>query len=157
VRGFRNLPEGALTWSFIGTWELEDSGGTLTVDGQLHDPQKKLLEQWTGGGALSWDDPAINPTNNFVICGGSFNQSSSTLQLTVSASGGFNRSPASGAGFATLDGIYPLLTLAVDWKTMKIAAGSIDATGTLSNHGVSATLSWPAVTPTNLPGDQDGR
>jgi hypothetical protein len=40
---------------------------------------------------------------------------------------------------------------------MTIAGDTIQATRPLLNHGVSATLSWPSVTPTNLPVDDDAR
>jgi len=153
VRGSRVLPADVPAFLPAGTWELEDSHGSLIVDGELHDNQGKLLESWTGGGTLPWYNPAVKPLSNFVVCAGGFIPASSTLQLGLGASGDFSRAPASGKGSATLDGILPPLLLDVDWSTMTIQAGSVEANTSLANHGVSATLSWPAVTPTNLPDD----
>src|SRR5207244_4214464 len=60
------------------------------------------------------------------------------------------------AADASLDVIIPPTVLTVDWQTMTIDGTTITVTPT-TNHGVSASLSWPSVTPTNMPIDDDPR
>jgi len=156
VRGARALPVDALAWPPTATWELEDSGGSVSVSGDLSDTSGKLLEHWTGGGSLRWYDPAVKPLTNFVMCSGGFDQPSSTVFLGLAAAGNFSKAPASGTGTASLDGIIPPTVLTVDWQTMTINGNTITVTPA-TNHGVSASLSWPSVTPTNMPVDDDPR
>jgi len=90
------------------------------------------------------------------MCSGGFDQPSSTVFLALAAAGNFSKAPASGTGTASLDGIIPPTVLTVDWQTMTINGNTITVTPA-TNHGVSASLSWPSVTPTNMPVDDDPR
>jgi hypothetical protein len=79
----------------------------------------------------------------------------STLGLVLIGVGDFSAGPG-GLRSAGFDGIAPLTTIAVDPKTQAIAGNTIPVTPG-ANHGVSATLSWQSVTPTNAPVDDDAR
>jgi len=156
VRGFRNAPMDVLSWPPIVTWTLADSNGNLAASGQLHDSTGHLVEQWSGGGPLPWFDPATNPTN-FVLCQGNLDHATSTVQaFVVQASAQY--STLSGPAAATIRGIAVPMVLTMDWQTLRINGDTLTANpDQLGSHGVSATLQWPSVLPSNAPADDDGR
>jgi hypothetical protein len=162
VRGFRNQPRDPLGWPPIPTWTLEDTNGSLTASGALHDTLGNLVEAWSGGGQLRWLDPARLDPQHSVLCQGNFDHASSTLAIfVVAATGTFTKTDKDGkttVGSATVAGIPIPMSLSIDWPTMRINGNTLNANpNQLGNNGVSATLQWPSVLPVNPPTEDDGR
>jgi hypothetical protein len=157
ARGMRNLPQDVPAFTPLPTWALADSNGSVSASGELRDTQNNLVEQWSGGGALAWNDPAVNPTKNFVGCSGVFDHASSTIQsFVLLGEGDFTGTPhPESAGFK---GITLPMTLTVNGQTLQINGNTLNAASNqLGTYGMSATLQWPSVLPANAPTDDDGR
>jgi hypothetical protein len=158
IRGQRFLPQDVPTFAPIVVWTLSDSSGTVSASGEKRDSQNKLIEKWTGGGALVPLKPT-GPTSNYIHFQGNFDKPSSTLKnFLLVSTGTFNTLAGANAGSALLNGITFPMNLSVDWATLRINGNTITANpGQLGPYGVSATLQWPSVLPTNAPTDQDQR
>ena len=96
-----------------------------------------------------------------MLCAGNFDHaSSSLLGFAVGAAGTFTKTTPSGdvVGSATIAGIKVPMDLTMDWQTLRINGDTLNANpNQLGNNGVSATLQWPPVLPSNPPTDDDGR
>ena len=143
-------------------WSLSDSGGSLSASGSVFDDQGKLIQAWSGGGALSWIPPTGVPPPNFLVCAGFVNQNSlAVTNFAVQAGGQYTvtrPNQANTTGFASTQGLPLPMTLPIDWSTRTIQGGQLDADpAQLGAFGVSATLTWPDVAPVLAPTDDDGR
>lgn len=158
VRGQRHVPGTDPTYSPIAVWTLEDTTGNVTASGSLHDNQGKLIERWTGGSTLKPLTPT-GPTLDYAHFQGNFDRASSKLMnFLIVSTGRFDTLSGANRGSGGINGITVPMSITVDWPTLRINGNTINANpGQLGAHGVSATLQWPNVTPTNAPVEQDQR
>ena len=155
VRGNRFQPGDSPSFILAPSQALSDRSGTVTASGQELSPSNQLLEQWSGGSTLTAFDPAVASPRNYVICQGVFNAPASALQtFVVTAAGEYTT--LHGLGGAAFYGIAAPMTLGMDWQTLRINGSTLTA-DSRQIPGVSATLQWPSVLPTNAPTDNDAR
>lgn len=158
VRGQRFVPGTDPTYSPIVVWTLEDTTGNVTASGSLHDNQGKLIERWTGGSTLKPLTPT-GPTLDYAHFQGNFDRASSKLMnFLIVSTGRFDTLSGANRGSGGINGITIPMSITVNWPTLRINGNTINANpGQLGAYGVSATLQWPNVTPTNAPVEQDQR
>jgi hypothetical protein len=155
VRGVRNGPADALIYPSTVTWALADSDGSVSASGVLRDPGGRLLEAWSGGGALRAFEPTASTLpGNFVSFSGVIDLATSRLRLLpLIAIGDYQRTTPAGTStvMASLKGVS-LLDLTLDSTTLGIKAGSVAVPPQqLTSPDLSATLTWPDVMPINPP------
>jgi len=159
LRGMRVQPGQTPAAPMTATWNLQDSGGSLTASGSLFS-DGTLVESWSGGSTLTWVPPGGIPTN-YVICDGFVDGTKAAIANFAPIGGGSftitRQGGSTSTGNRSTAGVPIPVQIPIDWPSLTVLAGSVPVTGDLGQYGVSATLSWPDAQPVHAPTDSDRR
>lgn len=165
----RAEPSGDLSHHPVVLMQLADSDGTVTASGQ-YKPDPDTTIRWGGSKSLTsfyLNNQGATATADFILGSTTVNPSGSTAIVNLSlmvvsmcdsfttTASGTQQTPLT----TILDGfLFPSLTTTINLQTGVLQGQSFTSSSPLSTpNGLSATLSWPSVSPEAAPTSETPR